>query len=108
MTCPVKCQTLEMKAHPADTFMEVRMFSVLKPVVEYIQQASLVRHVQQSTTTSTHCRLILDHTPARATGGESPGSPPSHDWPTGGCSRRVARGSGHREQVVVVLERKKR
>ena len=34
--------------------------------------------------------------------------PPSHDWPTGGCSRRVARGSGHREQVVVVPERKKR
>ena len=25
-----------------------------------------------------------------------------NDWPTGGCSRRVARGSGHRDQVVVV------
>ena len=108
MKCPVKFQTLEMKAHPAETFMEVRMFSVLKPVVEYIQQASKERHAQQSTdNTSTHCRLILGHTPASATGGESPGSPPSHDWPTGGCSRRVARGSGHREQVVVVPERKK-
>ena len=30
-------------------------------------------------TTSTHCRLILGHTPARATGGESQGFPPSHD-----------------------------
>ena len=59
-------------------------------------------------TTSTHCKLILCHTPARATGGESPGSPPSHDWPTGGYRRLVVRGSGHREQVVVVLERKKR
>ena len=49
MKCPVKCQTLEMKPHPAVTFMEVRMFSVLKPVVEYIQQASQVRHAQHST-----------------------------------------------------------
>ena len=40
MKCPVGCQTLEMKAHPAETFMEVRMSSVLKPIVEYIQQAS--------------------------------------------------------------------
>ena len=38
-------------------------------------------------TTSTHCRLILGHTPARATGGESQGFPPSHDWPTGGPGR---------------------
>ena len=47
--CPVKCQTLEMKAHPAETFKEVRMFYVLKPVVEYIQQASQVRHAQHGT-----------------------------------------------------------
>ena len=49
MKCPVKCQALEMKAHPAETFMEVRMFSVLKPVEEYMQQASQVRLAQQST-----------------------------------------------------------
>ena len=29
--------------------MEVSMFSVLKPVVEYIQQASQARHAQHST-----------------------------------------------------------
>ena len=49
MKCPVKRQTLEMKAHPAETFMEVLMFSVSKPVVEYIQQASQVRYAQHST-----------------------------------------------------------
>ena len=49
MKCPVKRQTLEMKAHPAETLMDVRMFSVLKPVAEYIQQASQVRHAHHST-----------------------------------------------------------
>ena len=48
MKCPVKYQTLEMKAHPAETFMEVCMFSVLKPVVENIRQASQVRHAQHN------------------------------------------------------------
>ena len=47
------------------------------------------------------CVRTHTHTPARATGGESPGFPPSHDCPTGGCSRSVARGSRHHEQTAL-------
>ena len=60
--------------------MEVRMFSVLKPVLEYIQQASQVRHAQHSTDNKHPLQVdSRSHTPARATGGESLGSPLSHD-----------------------------
>ena len=59
------------------------------------------RHQVTVRTASTRCGAILGHTPAwqRATGGESLGVPPSHDWQREVAVDELARAAAPAEQT---------